>query len=61
VLIGCSRKSFIGKLTGVAKASDRDPASAWLAAEAVRHGAAIVRVHNVVATRQTLAVSTAMR
>lgn len=61
ILVGCSRKSFIAKLTGVEKASDRDPASAWLSAEAVRHGASIVRVHNVVAMRQTLAVSAAMR
>ena len=61
VLVGCSRKSFIGKLTGVDKAADRDPASAWLAAEAVRFGADIVRVHNVQATRQTLAVCSAMR
>jgi dihydropteroate synthase len=61
VLIGCSRKSFIGRLTGIGRAADRDAASAWLAAEAVRRGAAIVRVHNVVATRQTLAISAAMR
>lgn len=61
VLIGCSRKSFIGKLTGVAKASDRDPASIWLAVEAVRRGASIVRVHDVAGTRQALAVSEAMR
>jgi dihydropteroate synthase len=61
VLVGCSRKSFIGKLTGLEKPSDRDPASAWLAVEAVRRGAAIVRVHNVVATRQALAVWAAMR
>lgn len=61
VLIGCSRKSFIGRLTGLDKPADRDPASAWLAAEAVRRGASIVRVHNVVATRQTLAVCEAMR
>lgn len=61
VLIGCSRKSFIGKLTGLAKPADRDPASAWLAVEAVRCGAAIVRVHNVVATRQALAVWAAMK
>jgi len=61
VLIGCSRKSFIGKLTGVEKPADRDPASAWLAVEAVRRGAAIVRVHNVVATRQALAVWAAMK
>lgn len=61
VLIGCSRKSFIGKLTGIAKAADRDPASAWLTVEAVRHGAGLVRVHNVVATRQALAVWAAMK
>jgi len=60
VLIGCSRKSFIGKLTGIERPADRDPASAWLSVEAVRRGAAIVRVHNVVATRQALAVSAAM-
>ena len=61
VLIGCSRKSFIGKLTGVHEARDRDPASVWLAVEATRRGAAIVRVHNVAGTRQALAVSMAMR
>ena len=61
VLIGCSRKSFIGKLTGVHEARDRDPASVWLAIEATRRGAAIVRVHDVIGTRQALAVSLAMR
>lgn len=61
VLIGCSRKSFIGKLTGLATPADRDPASVWLAVEAVRRGASIVRVHNVVATRQALAVWAAMK
>ncbi len=61
VLVGCSRKSFIGKLTGVEKPSERDPASVWLAVEAVRRGAAIVRVHAVAATRQALAISAAMR
>ena len=61
VLIGCSRKSFIGKLTGVTEARDRDPASIWLAVEAARRGAAIVRVHDVAGTRQALAVSMAMR
>lgn len=61
VLVGCSRKSFIGSLTGLDQPGDRDPASAVLAAEAVRRGAALVRVHNVVATRQALAVSAAMR
>ncbi len=61
VLIGCSRKSFIGKLTGIANPRDRDPASVWLAVEAARRGAAILRVHDIAATRQALAVSAAMR
>ena len=61
VLIGASRKGFIGKLTGLGDPRDRDPASVWLAVEATRRGADIVRVHNVAATRQALAVSAAMR
>jgi len=61
VLIGCSRKSFIGRLTGVEKPADRDPASAWLSVEAIRRGASIARVHNVAALRQALAVFEAMR
>jgi dihydropteroate synthase len=60
VLYGCSRKRFIGKLTGIERPTDRDPASAWLAVEAIRRGAHVVRVHNVVATRQALAVCAAM-
>ena len=61
VLIGASRKSFIGRLTGIAEPRRRDPASVWLAVEAARRGAAIVRVHDVAGTRQALAVSSAMR
>jgi dihydropteroate synthase len=61
VLIGVSRKSFIGRLTGIAEPRQRDPASVWLAVEAARRGAAIVRVHDVASTRQALAVSSAMR
>jgi dihydropteroate synthase len=61
VLIGASRKSFIGRLTGIAEPRRRDPASVWLAVEAARRGAAIVRVHDVAGTCQALAVSSAMR
>lgn len=61
VLIGASRKSFIGRLTGVEEPRRRDPASVWLAVEAARRGAAFVRVHDVAGTRQALAVSRAMR
>jgi dihydropteroate synthase len=61
VLVGSSRKGFIGKLTGIAEPDGRDPASVWLAVEAARRGAAIVRVHDVAGTRQALAVCQAMR
>jgi dihydropteroate synthase len=61
VLIGASRKSFIGRLTGIAEPRQRDPASIWLAVEAARRGAAFVRVHDVAGTRQALAVSRVMR
>ena len=61
VLVGSSRKSFIGQLTGVSEPRRRDPASVWLAVEAARQGAAILRVHDVDGTRQALAVWAAMR
>ena len=60
VLVGVSRKSFIGRLTGVTVARDRDPASIWLTVEAARRGAALLRVHDVAGTRQALAVALAM-
>ena len=61
VLVGSSRKGFIGKLTGLQNPKDRDPASVWLAVEAARRGAALLRVHDIDATRQALAVAAAMR
>ncbi len=61
VLIGSSRKGFIGRLTGIKQPARRDPASVVLAVEAARRGAAIVRVHDVAGTRQGLAVWAAMR
>jgi len=61
VLIGSSRKGFIGRLAGVPEPARRDPASVLLAVEAARQGAAIVRVHDVAGTRQALAVWAAMR
>lgn len=61
VLVGLSRKSFIGRLTGIKEANKRDPASIWLAVEAARRGAALLRVHDVAGTRQALDVSLMMR
>ena len=56
VLLGASRKSFIGKLTGVTHAGDRVMGSIGAALAAVAQGAQIVRVHDVKATREALMV-----
>jgi dihydropteroate synthase len=56
VLLGASRKRFIGTLTGVEKAGDRVHGSVAAALAAVAQGAQIVRVHDVAATRQALTV-----
>jgi dihydropteroate synthase len=54
VLVGASRKSFLGELSGRAPA-DRLPESLAAAAVAARGGAALLRVHDVLATRRFLA------
>ncbi len=46
ILIGASRKSFIGKTLDL-KVGERDTASAIVEALAVRNGAKIIRTHNV--------------
>lgn len=60
VLIGASRKSFLGELTGDA-AGERDPASHVAAALAVFAGADALRVHDVSGARRAAAVALAMR
>jgi dihydropteroate synthase len=47
VLVGTSRKSFIGKLTGKEKPSDRIFGTAASVALCVAAGVSIVRVHDV--------------
>ena len=47
VLVGPSRKAFIGKLTGKEKAADRLFGTAAAVAWCVKAGASIVRVHDV--------------
>ena len=47
VVVGTSRKSFLGRLTGDAAADDRVEASVATAAWALSQGAAMVRVHDV--------------
>jgi dihydropteroate synthase len=50
VVVGVSRKSFLGKLTGGAPVGDRLEASVAVAAWALSQGAGMVRVHDVAAT-----------
>jgi dihydropteroate synthase len=56
LVVGVSRKSFIGRLSGGAPAPDRLAGSLAAGLAAVHGGAHILRVHDVAATRQALAV-----
>src|SRR5689334_22688735 len=56
VVAGLSRKATIGTLTGRENPADRAVGSAAAALIAVQKGALIVRVHDVAATRDALAV-----
>lgn len=55
MLVGLSRKSFIGRLTG-RDVGERLAGSLAAMLAAVREGAAVVRVHDVAATRDALKV-----
>jgi dihydropteroate synthase len=59
VLIGHSRKSFIGKLLD-SEVDDRDVASAAVSALCVASGAAILRVHDVAKTVQAVRLAEAI-
>ena len=60
LLIGASRKSFIGALTG-APAEERLPGSLATLTEAMRLGGNIFRVHDVTSSRQALVVAESIR
>jgi dihydropteroate synthase len=60
VLVGTSRKSFLGRLTGIEVPEERLIGSVVSAVLAARAGARILRVHDVAATVQGLAVLDAM-
>lgn len=61
VLIGASRKRFIGALTGIDDPKERLAGSLGAACAALEAGAAAVRVHDVGATIQALQVYRACR
>ena len=56
LLIGVSRKSSIGRLSGAASVEERLPGSIAGELQALRQGAQILRVHDVVETKQAVAV-----
>lgn len=56
VLVGASRKRFIGTLSGEPEAKQRVPGSIAAAIVAAAQGAQIIRVHDVRETRQALRV-----
>lgn len=56
LLVGLSRKSFLGQLSGRSNPAERVHASVAAALIAVQRGASIVRVHDVAATADALKV-----
>jgi dihydropteroate synthase len=61
VLIGASRKRFIGEICNVPEASKRLGGSLCVAVWSVLQGAAIVRVHDVRETKECLAMAMALK
>jgi dihydropteroate synthase len=59
VVVGTSRKSFIGKLAGVEDPHDRVPGTVATNVMAYERGARVFRVHDVAQSRQALAVAAA--
>jgi dihydropteroate synthase len=60
VVVGASRKSFLGRLTG-RELGARELATAAADTAAVLHGANVVRVHDVAAQRDAVVVADAIR
>ncbi|TCP60702.1 dihydropteroate synthase [Rhodovulum bhavnagarense] len=61
VLLGASRKSFIGIISGVEDARQRAPGSIAVALAAAQQGVQILRVHDAAETRQALRVDQALK
>lgn len=59
LLLGHSRKAFIGKILGL-DVTERDIPTAMLAALAVSQGVDLIRVHNVTLTRQAVQLAAAV-
>lgn len=57
VLIGASRKSFIGRLTQTPEPKDRVPGSLAATQAGIERGVQIFRVHDVAETRQAITIA----
>lgn len=60
VVVGVSRKSFLGRITGRTDPADRLHATAAAVAMAVARGARVLRVHDVCAMKDVVAVTHAI-
>ena len=61
LLVGASRKAFIGEVTGAKESAARLPGSLVCAIAAVEGGAQIIRTHEIAATRQALRMNAAIK
>ena len=61
LLLGHSRKRFLGAITGISSEQERDLATAVVSALCATKSITMVRVHNVAATRQALLIAEAIR
>jgi dihydropteroate synthase len=61
VVVGASRKSFIGGIGDAPNPRDRDPGSLAAHLWAAWHGATVIRTHDVAATVQALSILQALR
>ncbi|MEP6784616.1 MAG: dihydropteroate synthase [Sphingomonadales bacterium] len=61
ILLGASRKRFIGALAGEVAATERLPGSLAIALKAAEQGAQLIRVHDVPETVQALKIWRGMR
>ncbi len=60
ILLGVSRKRFIGTISGAEDADARMPGSVGIAVMAVEQGVQIIRVHDMAETRQAVALCMAI-
>ncbi|HGG63779.1 MAG TPA: dihydropteroate synthase [Rhodobacteraceae bacterium] len=61
ILLGASRKKFIGVISDTQSAKDRVYGSVSVALDAVAQGVQMVRVHDIQATKQAISLRTAIR